>query len=186
MRNSVRTILSLALAGFTLPAFAQGFQINPADVKSPAPEYSPYLEHNYPDRVYFGDTHVHTSFSTDAGLTGTRLGPDEAYRFAMGEEVTASLGVRARLQRPLDFLVVADHAENLGLAPLVDESSPDLLKTEFGRRVHGLVKAGQYLDAYRAWGEGMYRDRPLSGLRGAGQRCGTCVARVKKHQESRR
>jgi len=164
MPYSLKMICSLAVACITGAVFAQDLNLDPGAIKTPAPEYSPYLEQNYPDRVWFGDTHVHTSYSTDAGFTGNRLGPDEAYRFAMGEEVTASLGVRARLQRPLDFLVVADHAENLGLAPLVDESDPGLLKTEFGRRVHDLVKAGEYLDAYRAWGEGMAaRKDPLAG-----------------------
>ena len=169
MHRSIQMTLALALAGFALPVLGQGqdFDIDPAHFKPPVAQYSPYLRHDYPDRVFFGDTHVHTSYSTDAGMTGNRLGPEEAYRFAMGEEVTSSLGVRARLQRPLDFLVVADHAENLGLAPLIDESSPGLLKTEFGRRVHDLVKAGKYLDAYRAWGEGMAaRKDPLKGQDG--------------------
>src|SRR4029077_9121067 len=125
-------------------------------------EYSPYLDHGYPDRVYFGDTHLHTSYSTDACMMGCRLGPEEAYRFARGEEVTSSSGVRARLQRPLDFLVVADHSENLGLAPMIAESNPDLLKTEFGRRVHDYVKSGQGGMAYGAWAEVMLkRQDPL-------------------------
>ena len=155
------------LAGTLLvapPVFAQDLDFDPASIRPPAKEYSPYLEHNYPDRVYFGDTHVHTAYSTDAGMIGNRLGPDEAYRFAMGEEVTSSLGVRARLQRPLDFLVVADHAENLGLAPMIAESNSDLLKTQFGRKVHDMVKAGNYGDAYAAWGAGMNVGKdPLKG-----------------------
>jgi len=164
MDHSKQTLIALLLVGFAPSVHAQDIAIDPAGIKAPAPEYSPYLEHHYPDRVYFGDTHVHTSYSTDAGMVGNRLGPDEAYRFAMGEEVTSSLGVRARLQRPLDFLVVADHAENLGLARMVDESNPELLKTEFGRKVHGMVKAGKYGEAYATWGEGMTVGKdPLKG-----------------------
>ena len=68
---------------------------DPASIRPPPAEYSPYLQHHYPDRVFFGDTHLHTSYSTDAGLFANRLGPDEAYRFAKGEEVTASFGVHA-------------------------------------------------------------------------------------------
>jgi hypothetical protein len=154
----------VALVSIALPAFAQDVQMDPADVTLGKAEYSPYLDQGYPDRVYFGDTHLHTSYSTDAGMFGTRLGPDEAYRFALGEEVTSSEGVRARLQRPLDFLVVADHAENLGLAPMIAESNPDLLKTEFGRMVHDLVKSGKGGEAYNAWGERMIvRQDPLQG-----------------------
>jgi len=127
-------------------------------------EYSPYLDIGYPQRVFWGDTHVHTSYSTDAGMIGNRLGPDEAYQFARGETVTSSTGVRARLQRPLDFLVVADHAENLGLAPLIAEKNPDLLQTDFGREISGLVYSGKYGDAYALWGSGMASGKdPLKG-----------------------
>jgi hypothetical protein len=73
-------------------AVAQDMSADPASIESPPAEYSPYLQHHYPDRVFFGDTHLHTSYSTDAGLFANRLGPDEAYRFAKGEEVTACFG----------------------------------------------------------------------------------------------
>ena len=113
--------------------------------------YSPYPEQNFPNRVFFGDTHLHTSYSTDAGMVGNTLGPDEAYRFARGEEVVQSHGLRAQLRRPLDFLVIADHAANLGVAPMIAESNPVLLANEWGRRVHDLVKAGRGPEAYMAW-----------------------------------
>ena len=113
--------------------------------------YSPYPEKDFPNSVYFGDTHLHTSYSTDAGMVGNTLGPDEAYRFARGEEVTQSHGLRVQLQRPLDFLVITDHAENLGLATMIFESNPDLLATDFGRRVHDLVKSDRGPEAYMAW-----------------------------------
>jgi len=127
-------------------------------------EYSPYLSAGYPQRVLWGDTHLHTSLSTDAGMIGNRLGPEEAYRFARGETVVSSTGVRARLQRPLDFLVTADHAENLGLAPMIEERNPDLLKLDFGRKIAQLVYDGRYGDAYTLWGQGMStRQDPLAG-----------------------
>jgi len=85
--------------------------------------YSPYLQYDYPDQVLFGDTHLHTAYSADAGLVGATTTPDDAYRFAKGQTVISSNGVAARLQRPLDFLVVADHAENLGLYAALDEES---------------------------------------------------------------
>ena len=91
------------------------------DIGHPAPEdlaaayagkaYSPYAQRNFPDHVYWGDTHLHTALSPDAGLFGNRLGLDEAYRFARGEEVTSSTGQPAKLGRPLDWLVVADHSD---------------------------------------------------------------------------
>jgi hypothetical protein len=77
--------------------------------------YSPNASARYPTRVFFGDTHLHTSNSADAVAWGARLGPEDAYRFARGETVTASGGEKARLSRPLDFLVIADHSESFGL-----------------------------------------------------------------------
>ncbi len=128
-------------------------------------KYSPYPQQNFPNRVFFGDTHLHTSYSTDAGMIGNTLGPEEAYRFARGETVTSSTGLPARLGRPLDFLVVSDHAENLGLPPMIAESNPELLKSEWGRKVHDLVKGGKGGEAYNIWGAALIaRKDPLKGM----------------------
>ena len=137
---------------------------NPGNIVSPEKEYSPYLDYNYPDKVFFGDTHLHTSYSTDAGLFGATIGPDEAYRFAKGEVVISSTGLRTRLLRPLDFLVVADHAENLGLTPMINESTPALLESDWGKKIHDLAKAGKMGDAYAMWaGQVTKRVDPLAG-----------------------
>ena len=155
-------VVFIILTGMS--ATAQDIAIESSDVRIGQREYSPHLNRGFPQRVFWGDTHLHTSYSTDAGMLGNYLGPDEAYRFARGEMVVSSTGVRARLVRPLDFLVVADHAENLGLAPMIAESNPDLLRTDFGRQIHGLVTSGAYGDAYALWGAGMSaRQDPLAG-----------------------
>lgn len=157
-------VISMLIISYA-PVFAQEIQHNPQTIQPAEKEYSPYLNHNYPDRVFWGDTHLHTAYSTDAGLFGNRISPDEAYRFAKGEIVTSSTGVRARLLRPLDFLVVADHAENLGLATMIAESNSDLLQSEWGREIHDLVKAGNPGKAYEMWGLRMLaRDNPLKGF----------------------
>jgi hypothetical protein len=83
--------------------------------------YSPFAGRNYPDQVLFGDTHFHTDQSFDAGLVGTTLGVDEGFRFARGETVISNSGQPVQLIRPLDFLVVTDHAEFIGLAPMIHE-----------------------------------------------------------------
>jgi len=164
LARSAMLLLGLTSLSLAARSLAQDVDVNPKNVTLGKAEYCPYLDHAYPDRVYFGDTHLHTSYSTDAGMIGCTLGPDEAYRFARGEEVTSSTGVRARLQRPLDFLVVSDHSENLGLAPMIAESNPDLLKTEWGRMVHDLVKSGKGGLAYNTWGEALLkRQDPLKG-----------------------
>ncbi|MCG6928708.1 MAG: DUF3604 domain-containing protein [Acidobacteria bacterium] len=161
MKSTCAFVMIAALAG---AAQAQQLDLSaePEDVTLGRKEYSPYLHQGYPQRVFWGDTHLHTSFSTDAGMIGCVLGPEEAYRFARGETVVASSGQRVRLQRPLDFLVVADHAENLGLAPMIADSDPELLRTEFGKEIHGLVKGGDPMGAYALWGRYMAeRDDPL-------------------------
>jgi hypothetical protein len=84
-------------------------------------------------------------------MVGNRLGPDEALRFAKGEKVISSTGLPARLIRPLDFLVVADHAENLGLTPMIEASDPALLRDPMGKKYHDLVKSGKGWDAYQLW-----------------------------------
>ena len=114
--------------------------------------------------VYWGDTHLHTSYSTDAGMIGNTLGPEEAYKFARGEEVTSATGIKAKLSRPLDFLVVADHAENLGLAPAIAISDPGLLKNEWGKWAHDLAKKGGGYEVYVAWEDKTANaDDPLNG-----------------------
>jgi hypothetical protein len=113
----------------------------------PRPAYSPYAGRNFPARPLFGDTHVHTSFSMDAGAFGARLGPREAYRFARGEEVTASSGQRVKLARPLDFLVVADHSDNMGFFPQLVAGDPRMLADPTGRRWYDMIQSGKGAEA---------------------------------------
>jgi hypothetical protein len=89
--------------------------------------FSPYAGRKYPTRVFFGDTHHHTANSGDAFMGGDRLTPEQAYRFARGEEVVSSTGVPAKLARPLDFLVISDHAEGLGVIEQVAAGNPALV-----------------------------------------------------------
>jgi hypothetical protein len=146
-------MMVVALQGLAIAQTGAG---HPQDFPEPVKNYSPYVERtvadsNLAEGVYWGDTHLHTSYSTDSGMLGNTLGPKEAYRFARGEEVLSAAGHRVRLIRPLDFLVVADHAENLGLAPMIAESNSELLKNEWGRMVHDMVKAGDGRGAFQQW-----------------------------------
>jgi len=111
------------------------------------PAYSPYAGRTFPTRPFFGDTHLHTSFSLDAGAFGCRLGPRDAYRFARGEEVISSTGQPAKLSRPLDFLVVADHSDGFGFFPQLMSGDPELLATPQGRKWYDLIKSGHGAEA---------------------------------------
>jgi hypothetical protein len=95
--------------------------------------YSPAADRSYPTNVYWGDTHVHSGLSYDANNSGNRSSPSLAYRFARGDVVEASNGMPARLRRPLDFLVVADHAYALGVMASVQAGDPVLRQSTVGR-----------------------------------------------------
>ena len=120
--------------------------------------YSPYVGANIPTRPYFGDTHLHTSFSMDAGAFGARLTPRDAYTFAKGSEIKSSSGQPVRLSRALDFLVVADHSDGMGFFPLVMTGSPEIMADEQGRKWHDMIVGGQgaaaALDIIRNFGLG--------------------------------
>ena len=115
----------------------------PAHPEQAEPSYSPWGGELRPTTVYWGDTHVHTSFSADANMFGTlRLLPRDAFAFARGETVVADNGMAARIDRPLDFLVVSDHAEYLGLLRRVRAGDPAMLEQPSARRWYEMVRAG--------------------------------------------
>jgi Protein of unknown function (DUF3604) len=99
-------------------------------------------ETEFPERVYWGDTHLHTSNSSDAFAFGVRLGPEDALRFARGEEVTSSTGLKARLDRPLDFLVVSDHSDGLAALKAIHDAPRLLIRDETLRRWHDELQKG--------------------------------------------
>ncbi|WP_417591989.1 DUF3604 domain-containing protein [Parasphingorhabdus sp.] len=94
----------------------------------------------YPEQVYWGDTHLHTDNSIDAFGFGNRLDAENALRFARGEEVTASKGAKAKLSRPLDFLVIADHSDAMGATKAIMEAPRiALLTNKFLLRWHDMM-----------------------------------------------
>jgi len=101
-----------------------------------------YGSSGYPTEVYFGDTHLHTELSMDAGAFGNRLSMDEAYRFARGEKVTSSTGLTAQLKEPLDFLVVADHTDGMGLFQAVMNGEDWVMEYGQGKRWNKMINEG--------------------------------------------
>ena len=108
--------------------------------------YSPWAGRSFPTNVYWGETHLHTGMSMDAGAFGARLLPEDAYRFALGEELTSSTGLQVKLSRPLDFLVVADHSDNMGFFPRLFAGDPELLSDPTGKRWYEMINSGQGVD----------------------------------------
>ena len=129
------------------PALAQDYTPDKSHVVKQPKLYSPYVDQHFPQKVFFGDMHHHTSLSVDSGLIGNKNGPDVSFRLARGEEVVSNTGQRVKLVRPLDFLVVTDHAEYLGIAKLLAEADPALLATDVGKEWY----AGMQGDPQQAW-----------------------------------
>ncbi|APG88091.1 hypothetical protein SAMCCGM7_pC0894 (plasmid) [Sinorhizobium americanum CCGM7] len=144
-------LTSLVAFGLALPAFAQDTgtldQKKAQDAQQRPPAYSPYVGRDFPTRPFFGETHLHTSFSMDAGAFGARLDPRDAYRFARGEEITSNTGQPVKLSRPLDFLVVADHSDNMGFFPDLFAGKPNLLADPTGRQWYDMIQSGKGADA---------------------------------------
>ena len=149
------TVLSgLLVVGLALLALAQDITTDAGTLDKATAEqafkkrpYSPYAGRNFPTRPFFGDTHLHTSFSMDAGAFGARLSPRDAYRFAKGGEIPASSGQQVKLSRPLDFLVVADHSDNMGFFPDLFAGKPEVLADPTGQRWYDMIQSGKGGDA---------------------------------------
>lgn len=146
-RISHAVAVSLMLSAVTPALASDAGTIDPkAMVKGhyPGKTYSPYAKRSFPSNVYWGDTHLHTGLSLDAGLFGNILGHADAYRLARGEEITASSGQQVKLGRPLDWLVITDHSDMMGLATGIQKGSPNVLAVPKGKEWHeGFKKGGQ-------------------------------------------
>jgi hypothetical protein len=138
----MRMALTLSALLLATTAVAQD-AINAEGLPGPAGRpYSPYADRAFPTDVYFGDTHVHTALSADAGGGGTRLLPRDAYRFARGEQVVSNTGQPVKLSRPLDFYMITDHSDGMGAITDIIGGAPNILADEQGRRFYEAFNAG--------------------------------------------
>ena len=135
------TAILVSMIGGIATAVAQELVVSEEDFAEQK-VYSPYADRAYADQVFFGDTHFHTELSFDAGLIGTSLDAHDGFRMARGETVISNTGQPVQLIRPLDFLVITDHAELIGLASAIRESSPLLLADPWGKWIHERFNAG--------------------------------------------
>ncbi|MCJ7642430.1 MAG: DUF3604 domain-containing protein, partial [Desulfobacterales bacterium] len=182
-RNVLRSVFLVVvmISCLALTAFATEEAVSEGDVGTASkadlekvhptkPNYSPYAGRNFPTRPFFGDTHLHTGFSMDAGAFGARLTPRDAYRFARGEELNSNTGQPVKLSRPLDFLVVADHSDGMGFFPALMGGDPTLLATEQGKRWYDEIRGGQgakaAMDIIISFGQGKLPNGfPLPGTK---------------------
>ena len=136
---------ALPILILTIPSLAQ-------DIGSPGPEavkklypgktFSPFAQSSFPSNAYWGDTHLHTSNSLDASLFGNNLPLEDAYRASRGDEVMSATGLPFKLSRPLDWIVIADHAEYLGFGPAVRNGAPNIPADPKGREWYDQMQKG--------------------------------------------
>ncbi len=104
--------------------------------------YSPYADHQYPTNIYWGETHIHSALSADAGGGGTTLMPRDLYRFARGEQVISNSGQPVKLRRPYDFFGVTEHTDGMGVITDILKGTPNILADEQGKRFHEAFNKG--------------------------------------------
>jgi hypothetical protein len=150
MHNKILSVfrtgmICLVLPGLALAQHDAGMpQIEDIEGLYPGKAYSPYAQRSFPSQVYWGETHLHTGLSLDAGLFGNTTGHETAYRLARGEEVVSSSGQPLKLSRPLDWLVITDHSDMMGIATDIQRGASNILANPKGKEwAEGFQKGGQ-------------------------------------------
>ena len=146
LHSAALATLGFALATVGLIDFATAQDAPPTEgekriVEPHKPDYSPYPDQHFPNRVYWGVAHVHTGYSFDAGMFGITLTPDDLFKVATGGEVVVDNGLRFKQDRPLDWVSITDHAEYMGISDEIRAGSPDLLANPQGKRWYEMSKA---------------------------------------------
>lgn len=156
MTGSIAALAGLGFAaagGFDSSDNAAASAQSPATGDNPSlarRAYLPDANRKFPERVLWGDQHVHTGWSGDAGLAGATLGPEEALRFARGEEIKSSSGVMMKLQRPLDWVAVTDHAEAMGAINELRVGNPEIIADPTAKRWYEMMNSGDPAQAQDA------------------------------------
>jgi uncharacterized protein DUF3604 len=136
LRSILSSCLVVSLSVISTTSVSQEWQLDKKQLSTlySGKAYSPYAGRTFPERPLWGDSHLHTSLSMDAGGFGNRVGLRDAYRLARGEEIMASSGQPVRLSRPLDWLAITDHSDGMGLITDILAESPLVTKYEQGAR----------------------------------------------------
>jgi hypothetical protein len=139
-RSSARTA-TLWLLGASLLSLAACGEKPPAAPAEPGVA-TVAAETEFPERAYFGDSHVHTGWSADAGQDGAVTDPEDAFRLASGEEVTSNTGQKVKLKRPMDWMVITDHSDGMGTISEIQAGNPEMIADPFLKRMYEAMKGG--------------------------------------------
>ena len=177
-----RSRFRLALSAVIAIALAAGLavmvrsEVRAADARRRTASSNPYpkaarssaiparVEQNPQREAYFGETHVHTSWSFDAYIFGnTKAGPEDAYKFAMGQTITHPGGYPIKITRPLDFMAVTDHAEYVGVIPQANDPNSSLSKLPIAEQLKVRSKEDMQR-VYLLLGTSMIKSEPIKEL----------------------
>jgi len=132
-----RVAIITALLAFSSPAVAQdGLPPDGTTHVLKGAPYSPNANRGFPTKVLFGDTHVHSALSADAGGGGTTLMPRDMYRFARGEQVNSNTGQPVKLSRPFDFYMLTEHTDGMGVITDIIKGAPKIMADPQGKKFH--------------------------------------------------
>jgi hypothetical protein len=134
LKNIISSSMVISLLAISTTSMATEMQANKKQLSElySGKVYSPYAGRSFPEIPLWGDSHLHTSLSFDAGAFGNRVGPRDAYRLARGEEISSSSGQPIRLARPLDWLSITDHSDGMGFTDDALAASPLITNYEQG------------------------------------------------------
>ena len=173
----IRQVVSSTLIGLFLSACAS----EEAPPQSPPTEPEAPAEANPLRDAFFGDLHVHTRFSQDAFLFGTRASPDDAYRYAKGDEIDHVSGYKVRLESgPLDFYAVTDHGSYLGMLHAMTDPTSELSKLEVAKELHAATTMQERSAAYRQIRNQLGVEPDLDVVRSAWQET---IAAAERHND---
>jgi hypothetical protein len=122
------------------------------------------IDRNPEREVYFGETHIHTSWSFDAYVFGnTKAGPEDAYKFATGQAIDHPAGYKVKIARPLDFMAVTDHAEYAGTVPLANDPNSPISKLAIAEKLK--VRGKEDIQrVYMFLGTSLLKNEPIHEL----------------------
>lgn len=138
-RRSNKSLALLAVSSLALSACQQGQSATTNEQPLAAITTTDGKTAPCPTNVYWGDTHLHTINSIDAVFKGVRMTPEDALRFGRGDTVTTTTGQKAKLNRPLDFMLVSDHSELIGVGAEIMHGNETLMKDETLKRWNGMM-----------------------------------------------
>ena len=143
MRKSITLIiLAILLASCSREAPEAGANSQAQAEKSPGTPMADTSSQDFPRQAWWGDSHVHTGWSADAGMDGAITSPEDGYRFALGQTLKSNTGMDAKLKRPFDWFLISDHSDGMGFINELIAGNEELIRDETLARWSAALSSG--------------------------------------------